>query len=324
MKSSDGLLHAHPPRADGLSWDEEFAPADHPRWRWLHYDLAHAGARNAIEADTSLPAFARRVLTSLDETPRLIAEGKLAGGVLPSFARTGDADEYTVVFWHFVMLPDRLITARRTSTRTLVRLWESAQAGHNAAEPATLVALGIADFARDARRRLKLLDDGLDALEDALLERRDTSRLVELSSSAGTSRREAVQLKRVLAPLARVMEEDEEEDTPAWEHSAEHDAAQRAVLAALDEIAALQDRSRSLQEELNTRLAEETNRRLYTVSVVTTLVAPATLITGFFSINTSGLIWSGEASSHGSLYVLLLCLAAVVGVFLLLKRRKLI
>jgi Mg2+ and Co2+ transporter CorA len=62
--------------------------------------------------------------------------------------------------------------------------------------------------------------------------------------------------------------------------------------AALDDIAALYDRARSLQDELTTRLTEETNRRLYIVSVVTTLFMPATFITVFFGMNTDGLLWA--------------------------------
>ena len=50
---------------------------------------------------------------------------------------------------------------------------------------------------------------------------------------------------------------------------------------ALDDITALSDRGRSLQDELTTRLTEETDRRLYIVSVVTALFMPATFVTGF-------------------------------------------
>lgn len=58
--------------------------------------------------------------------------------------------------------------------------------------------------------------------------------------------------------------------------------------------AALNDRARSLQVELTTRMTEETNRRLYIVSVITTLFMPATFITGFSGMNTGGLLWSGD------------------------------
>ena len=94
--------------------------------------------------------------------------------------------------------------------------------------------------------------------------------------------------------------------------------------SALDDIAALYDRARSLQDELTTRLAEETNRRLYIVSVVTTLFIPATFITGFFGMNTGGLLWSGDDVPHGTLFAALLCGCAVATTLLLLRAKRLL
>src|SRR6201999_475447 len=101
----------------------------------------------------------------------------------------------------------------------------------------------------------------------------------------------------------------------------EPSAGHRLLHAALDDMAALYDRARSLQDELTTRLAEETNRRLYIVSVVTTLFMPATFITGFFGMNTGGLLWSGDEMPHGTLFAGILCIGAI-GLTLLLLRRK--
>jgi hypothetical protein len=71
------------------------------------------------------------------------------------------------------------------------------------------------------------------------------------------------------------------------------------------------DQPHSLQDELTTRLAEGTSRRLYLVSVVTTVLLPATFVTGFFGMNTGGLLWDGDEYSHGTIYATLLCGAAV-------------
>ena len=70
------------------------------------------------------------------------------------------------------------------------------------------------------------------------------------------------------------------------------------------------ERSRLLQEELSARVAEQSNRQLYTLSVLTALFLPPTLITGFFGINTKGLPFAD--SEHGSLIVFLLALGSAV------------
>lgn len=86
----------------------------------------------------------------------------------------------------------------------------------------------------------------------------------------------------------------------------------------LDDLGAVQDRSHALQDELNARQNEETNRRLYILSVVTVVLAPTTLITGFFGMNTGGLPWTqlpyGTAVATG-------LLAGAIGLVLHLLRR---
>jgi len=67
-----------------------------------------------------------------------------------------------------------------------------------------------------------------------------------------------------------------------------HQLAQR--LDGLDhDIIELRERSRLLEEEIHFKLEEESNRHLHTLSIVTTLLLPPTLITGVFGMNTKGL-----------------------------------
>jgi len=49
------------------------------------------------------------------------------------------------------------------------------------------------------------------------------------------------------------------------------------------------DRARLLQEEVAAQLATATNRNLFALTVVTTLLLPPAFVTGFFGMNTKGL-----------------------------------
>ena len=55
-----------------------------------------------------------------------------------------------------------------------------------------------------------------------------------------------------------------------------------------------------MQDELNAILNLETNDRLYVLTVVTTLLLPATFVTGFFGMNTKGLLFGDN--EDGTLY----------------------
>jgi zinc transporter len=57
----------------------------------------------------------------------------------------------------------------------------------------------------------------------------------------------------------------------------------------VNELDAIQERAKLLQEELAARNSEETNRNLFILSIVTTILLPITLITGIFGMNVAGL-----------------------------------
>ncbi len=308
------------PRVGGPTWTLT-VPGQAREWQWTHFDLLFAQARQSIEAHPALPEFARQVLTGTDETPRIVTDGTVVAGVLPAYARTGDADEFDVTCWHFAMTQDCLVTGRRRATRTLINLWDAMRRGLNPANPSALIDLCIVEFAREARARLAALACELDPVEDMLIEGRDASGLADFGGRVGAVRREATRLKRALSPLDRALDMDAE-DLPAWATFSENGAGQRGLHSALDDISALYDRARSLQDELTTRLAEETNRRLYLVSVVTTLFMPATFVTGFFGMNTGGLLWGGDEVPHGTLFATVICASAVIVTLLLMLHRQ--
>jgi zinc transporter len=203
-------------------------------------------------------------------------------------------------------------------------MWEAAANGLVIASPGKLVDLCLAEFARKLRERLATLAASLDPIEDILIERRGAGELNDLGGRLGTIRREATRLNRALIPLARALDDEEEERLPSWTGFSQHDAGHRVLHSALDDIAALRERIRSLQDELTTRLTEETNRRLYLVSVVTTVLLPATFVTGFFGMNTGGLLWGGDQVPHGTIYATLLCGAAVASTLLWLRWRRML
>lgn len=79
--------------------------------------------------------------------------------------------------------------------------------------------------------------------------------------------------------------------------AAEHaDFAQtmRALAQKLDaidhEVGSLQERARLLLDEVAAKMTEITNRRLFTLSILTACLLPPTLVTGFFGMNTKDLL----------------------------------
>jgi zinc transporter len=91
--------------------------------------------------------------------------------------------------------------------------------------------------------------------------------------------------------------------------------AMRALAQKLDaidhEFGSLQERARLLLEEVAAKMTEITNRRLFTLSMLTACLLPPTLVTGFFGMNTKDMPFQ---NSDGGTWVAL-AVAAVASTF---------
>jgi|SRR5688572_2695677 zinc transporter len=75
----------------------------------------------------------------------------------------------------------------------------------------------------------------------------------------------------------------------------------------LQDLAALHERIKLLQEEVAAQVSEQTNRNLFTLTVVTVLALPINMTTGFFGMNVGGVPLADSPYSFVSM-------AAVVGI----------
>jgi zinc transporter len=80
------------------------------------------------------------------------------------------------------------------------------------------------------------------------------------------------------------------------------------------------DRARLLQEEVAAQLATATNRNLFALTVVTTLLLPPAFVTGLFGMNTKGLPFAD--SDYGTIYATIICVLAAGVAYLLIRRYR--
>jgi zinc transporter len=142
----------------------------------------------------------------------------------------------------------------------------------------------------------------------------------EVDVGFGRVRKLAVRLHRQLATqrsLIHRFERDAERSSQSSLQFATAKLVQR--LDALDhDLIALRDRSHLLQEEVSLRMADQTNRNLQVLAIVTTVFLPANLIAAIFGMNVAGLPLTARASGFAWALVLLVGVSALV--FWLLRR----
>ncbi len=293
-------------------------------WLWLHFDTSDARTPQAI-ARLGLPEEITEALLSHDTHVSLQREGATAFGVFVdwrhqrgveigahSFARS----EKEVGWLHFAVAGDLLVTARRQALRSVERVHQHVRSGVRFDSAAELLEAIVEQFAASVAHATDELGTELDRIEDRVL----TDRLGEERRDLAVLRRQGVHMHRPLTALRRVLKQFEQRHA-ATSH---HDLVQAAsrLSQRFDEldsdVVTLQERARLLQEEVAAKLAEQTNRHLFVLSVVTALLLPPTLVVGVFGMNMHNLPLI--TSPHGFGIAMGLGIASSVFVYVLLRR----
>lgn len=305
-------MPAEPPAgALGRTWQFRF-----PEWRWTHIDLSNEAHGAALAAEGWLPGDALDLLRDPSDTLRLETANGVAMGVMPDFA--DGAGGQVVATWRFVMREQTIVTAQDTPSRNLFALGRACRTEHPPAGPAELVDLVLAGFAADAAHRAAALDAEATDIEDALLDGHGRA-FRSIGQRLGQVRREATRLQRVVVPVERLTRDDVH-GLPGWTGSQAHETTRRRLIAAVEELRALAEHGRALQDELTARQAEATNRTLNALSMLSAILLPPTLVTGFFGMNTDGLPF--KEGETGTIFAAGIAVCSVATTLLLLLRSR--
>jgi zinc transporter len=182
---------------------------------------------------------------------------------------------------------------------------------------ATVAALmdTIVEYVVDALERYA---DGVASKLDHIEERILADDMSEGHNMLGRIRRTTVRLHRQLVILRSLMQHFELDvsETLALKLTT---SKLRQRLDWLDiEVVSLRDRAHLLQEEVTINTAEQTNRNLQVLAIVTTIFLPATLVTGIFGMDVMGLPLT--QNPHGFFWSMLILISSSALVLWLFKR----
>lgn len=284
-------------------------------WVWLHLDLVDQRMFGWLTRHCALPPAARAILEGHDESLALGEEAGAIYGVIADMQQDMERMSTTIGRMHFALTDRLLVTARRHPLAAVHRVRRSFADGFCPATAYELFEAIVAAFCKNTGLRLAEAARELDGVEDRIV----TERLSDERRSLKAVRRLAVSLHRPVAGMVALFEEEDREDWTLPE--AAHAALQRLStrLERLDrEIVMINDRARLLQEEMAAELADESNRSLRAMAVMSALLLPGTLVVGVFGMNTAGLPFSvGES---GFFWAMMLGVGATALFYWLLRR----
>jgi zinc transporter len=284
-------------------------------WFWLHFNLADMRARNWLAAAALLPRAGTELLLSPDDMQQLVTADTCFRGVVFDLARDIDRVHEEFGFFRFVLAGPYLVTGRRKALNAAEAVRRAVEDGARFTSPAELLAAIVERVADGIDQIVEALSVEIDAIEDGILR----ESLGDERQRLGRVRLTTVRIHRRLNGLRilfRRLAADGSDGPVAAIRAFVGRLAQR-----LDEIdhdvVELRDRAHLLQEEVTLKLAEQTNRHLHVLSVLTAVLLPPSLVAGLFGMNVGGLPLT--ESGHGFLGALLLTAGSSLLAVLLLR-----
>ncbi|PVZ15427.1 MULTISPECIES: transporter [unclassified Pseudomonas] len=262
---------------------------------WVHLNMAHAGCKRWMLQHLDLPEYFFETLSEGSRSTRLEhVEGALTAVVNDVVFRFGEPSSDIATLWLCVR-ENMLVSVRLQPLRSADRLRFAVKRGETFDSPLELLEHLIDDQAEILTQMIRDTHLNVDRIEDQLLSQRLTYNRAELSGV----RRTLVRMQRLLAlepnSLMRLLNRP-----PRWFGEEEVQALRSQTeefSRVIHDLAALLERIKLIQEEITALQNEQTNRTLFTLTLVTVLALPINIVAGFFGMNVGGIPLSG--SPHG-------------------------
>ncbi len=284
---------------------------------WLHLNLADGRVAAFLEQFEGLTAPAIAALTTHDTHAALSVDEGLLFGTLIDFQREFDSTTRDIGWLHFALSDKFIVTTRLQPIRSVDKVRAAVEKNATRyAAPLQVFELLVAEFQRGLIAVVLELTEELNQIEDHVYgsELRDERRRLT------PVRRLIVRLHRHLRTMLLIMRRAAAADDEDLSEDMEDSLARLAArLEAVDQdVYALADRARLLHEDLDSKQSAETNRHLYILSLMTALLLPPSLVTGFFGMNTTALPFA--EGLHGTAYAFGFILLSVMLSWWILRR----
>lgn len=291
--------------AQAIDWCSRSEAESAAGFIWLHFDLTDASAQPWMQANLRLSTEFFEALGLGSRSTRIEdAQDKLIAVVNDvAYDFTFDPSEIASLW---MSVSQRVaVSARKHPLRSIDRLRDAVNQGARFGSSVELLN-HLMDSQGDVLVRIvREATLRVDSIEDSLLR----GRLKDQRADLGRLRRLLVRLQRLLAPepgaLFRLLRQP-----PPWIAERDLDEMRQSTeefSLVLRDLSALQERIKLLQEEIAAQVSEQTNRSLFTLTMVTVLALPINITTGFFGMNVGGIPLAEHG--HGFVLVVLMVVA---------------
>lgn len=275
--------------ADGKA---EILPAgvhdgDKPLWVWIGIDPANPEAAEWLRNEAGLDPQVVKSLLTKDVRPRCLISEQGALLILRGVNTDPQSDPTDLVSIRIWIEDDRVITVQHRQLATIEALRHAYQTGEGPRTSVELiVAIGDGMIER-MRPLVHSFESEIDKLEDASAK----GNLAQLRRRLNTVRHDIVPLRRYLAPQRDALAVLMQARLPwvdDWWQSHLRDLSDE-VWRFIEQLDAVRESANIVQDTLNARLADETNRMIALLSFGAAAFLPLNLFVGLLGANVAGI-----------------------------------
>lgn len=284
---------------------------------WLHVNLNHAAAARWLKNHFDVDEDFFDEIQHGSHSTRIERQNDALMAVLNDVtfnARETSDESATLWIW----CRDGLVVSARHKPLRLVERLQGKLASLGLRSSTELLAQLLAEQEDVLALIVRQSNQYVDQIEERLLGQHSKSNRSEL----GRLRRTLLRFQRLLAPepaaLFRLINRP-----PGWlDLSVVQDLRQftEEFTVVLNDLNGLTERIRLLQEEIAAQQLEQSNRTLFTLTLITVLALPINLVAGFFGMNVGGVPLANNP--HGFILLVLVVTIFTCGAAWLVLRRR--
>lgn len=293
--------------ASSLTGEELHSPV-HKDWQWIHLDRTADETLAWLNDSANVPTIAANALIEEETRPGI---KEFSGGYVINLRginlNPGSTDEDMVAMRLWVT-DDKIISLRRHKLMAVQDIRDKYEAGKGPKTIGGFISELCAGLTKRISKKLSDLEDQLDALEEHSIETISSKQSSELMSV----RRNAIPLKRFLAPQRDAVEELSNLNTK-WLSQRDKNHVRESyhnLSRIIENLDAIRERATLLHEEIANRRAEIANNNTYVLTIVAAIFLPLGFLTGLLGINVGGL--PGTESPWG--FAIVCALMLIIGI----------
>jgi len=294
-----------------LSWEGLTSWTPEKGTLWIHLNYENPQAQKWLSEDSGLPSIIIQALTEEETRPRNVPVENGLMLILRGVNMNPGADPEDMVSLRLWIEKDRIISMRHRKVMAIADIRGEFSQGNGPSNTGEFLVELIDRLLSRMGTVLMDIEEEVASFEDEVL----SAENYELRVRIGETRRKAIRIRRYLLPQREVTVNLQHEKVSWLEESQRLHLRELAdrITRYVEDLDSSKDRAALAKDELEARLAEQTNKTMYVLSIVAAIFLPLGLLTGLLGINVGGIPGTENEWAFTIVCVLLVFIAIFLG-----------